>query len=110
MTTTFRDARKIISEAITALEKAEDNASGSQQIVLLDLLEILRGERMKIDVQNLAGSDDTYVALTKDIKDAGRKLDELGDEIKAIIEEAEQVAQVVGALARLVRFAAGIAA
>ena len=110
MATTFSDARKIISQAITALEKAEDFATGQQQLVLLDILEMLRKERMQIDVDNLAESNANYDALTNDIKQAKGKLDALTDEIKALIQSAEQTAQVAGALAKLVQLAAGIIA
>lgn len=110
MTETNIEARQIISRAIAALEKAEESASGSQQMVLLDILEILRSERIKIDVKGLAESNRTYAALTEEIKQANGKLDALTDEIKQLIENAEQAAQVAGALAKLVQFAARIAA
>jgi hypothetical protein len=108
MATTFSDAREIISQAITALEKAEDFATGQQQLVLLDILEILRKERMQIDVDHLAKSNENYRALTNDIRQAKGKLDALTDEIKALIRAAEQAAQVAGALAKLVQLAASI--
>jgi len=108
MTYAYKDARQIISEAITALEKAEDTASGSQQLVLLDIIEILRRERIAIDTRNLRDSNLTYVALTTDIKAAKTQLDELTDEIKDVIKRAEQAAQVAGALARLIDFAADV--
>ena len=108
MTETYLEARQIISQAITALEKAEDTASGSQQVVLLDIIEILRMERIKIDTAGLAKSNDTYAALTEEIKQAKEKLDALTEEIKQLIKKAEQAAQVAGALAKLVEFAAKI--
>jgi hypothetical protein len=110
MTDTYTDARQIISRAITAMEKAEDEASGSQQMVLLDIIEILRTERIKIDIAGLAASSKDYKALTDDIKQATKKLDALTEEIKQLIKRAEQAAQVAGALAKLVDFAARIAA
>lgn len=109
MTETYSEARQIISQAITAFEKAEDTASGSQQMVLLDIIDILRRERIKIDTADLAKSNNTYAALTEEIKQAKGKLDALTEEIKQLIKTAEQVAQVVGALAKLVEFAAKIA-
>ena len=108
MTETFLDVRKIISQAITALEKAEDSASGSQQVVLLDIIEILRMERIKIDVLGVATSGDTYEPLTQEIKLANGKLNALTDEIEQLIKNAEQAAQVAGAFAKLIDFAAKI--
>ncbi len=108
MTETYLEARQIIGQAITALEKAEDTASGSQQKVLLDIIKILRMERIKIDTAGLAKSNDAYAALTEEIKQAKEKLDALTEEIKQLIETAEQAAQVAGALAKLVEIAAKI--
>ena len=110
MTDSYRSARSTISQAITALEKAEDEASGSQQMLLLDIIEILRDERIKIDTERLAESSETYTALTQEIKQAKQKLDDLTDEVKELIERAEKAAQVAGAFAKLVDFAAKVAA
>ncbi len=110
MTPTYSEARQIISQAITALEKAEDSAPGSQQLVLLDIIEVLRKERIEMDAKKLAESNAPYTALTEDIKAAKGKLDDLSEEIKALIKAAEQAAQVAGALAKLVQLAAKIVA
>ena len=108
MATTFSNARQIISEAITAMEKAEDFATGQQQLILLDIIQALRMERRKIDIDGLASSNEPYTALTDDIKAAKRELDNLTEEIKSLVAAAEQAAQVAGALARLVQLAASI--
>ena len=110
MTESYIEARQVISQAITALEKAEETASGSQQLVLLDILEVLRKERIQIDTAGLADSSGTYAALTGEIKQAKEQLDALTDEIKQLIERAEQAAQVAGAFAKLAQFAAKAAA
>ena len=109
MTETYAEVRKTISEAITVLEMAEDKASGSQQLLLLDIIEGLHKERIKIDLDRLAQSNDTYVALTQDIKGTQAKLDELTEEVKELIENAEKVAKVAGVLAKLVKLAARVA-
>lgn len=109
MTDTNKNARQTISAAITVFEKAEDTATGAQQLVLLDIIEILRNERIQIDVAGLAESNDVYAGLTDEIKLAKQKLDALTEDIKQLIKTAEQVAQVVGALTRLVQLAASIA-
>ena len=108
MTETYLDARQIISQAIEAMEEAQKSASGNDQIVLLDMLEILLMERIEIDTAGLAASNATYAALTDGIKQATKKLDALTDEIKELIKTAEQAAKVAGALAKLVDFAAKI--
>ncbi len=110
MTESYRSARKTISKAITLLEKAEDNASGTQQMVLLDLIEILRKERIKIDAKGLADSGEAYVAATRGIKQAAKKLEALTKEIEQLIKRAEKAAKVTGTLAKLVGLAAKVAA
>ncbi len=110
MTDSYRSARSIISHAITVLEMAEDKASGSQQMILLDIIEILRDERIKIDAQHLAESSEAYTALTQEIKQAKGKLDDLTEEVKDLIKHAETAAQVAGAFAKLVDLAAKVAA
>jgi len=109
MTDSFHDVRQIISQAITLLEKAEDEASGSQQLILLDIIEILRKERIRIDVEGLAESSKAYDALTDEIKQAQGKLDDLTKEVKELIEHAEKAAQVAGAFAKLLDLAAKVA-
>jgi hypothetical protein len=109
MTATFSEARQTISQAITAMEKAEDFATGSQQLKLLDIIEDLRKERMRIDADNLMKSNKTYTALTGNMKEAKGKLDKLTSDIKALIRAAEQAAQVAGALTRIIQLAASIA-
>lgn len=108
MTETYRKARQTISQAITALEMAEDTASGNQQLALLDIIEVLRVERIKIDTAGLADSNDAYRALTEDIMQAKGKLDALTEEVKQLVKKAEQAAQVAGALAKLVNLAAKV--
>ncbi|MEH6629820.1 MAG: hypothetical protein V7776_03285 [Halopseudomonas aestusnigri] len=109
MDETYSQARKIISEAITVFEIAEDTAEGYQQLVLLDIIEIFREERKKIDVANLSQSNSVYAALTEGIKSAKVELDKLTAEIKEIIKVAEQAAQVLGALVKVIAFAAKVA-
>lgn len=100
--TTFQGARQAISNFITVCEKAEDSATGANQIALLQLIDDLRAERMKIDAQGLKDSAAAYTGLTQEIRAAKQKLDELSEEIKRIIAAAEIATQLVGTLARIV--------
>ncbi|WP_299617212.1 hypothetical protein [Pelagibius sp.] len=101
MTTTYSEASQAIDDAIAAIQKAQESASGSQQLILLDIVEILLCERIALNVRNLAQSNSTYVALTDGILTANEKLEGLTDDIKELVRAAEHAAQVAGAFARV---------
>ncbi|GLR79043.1 hypothetical protein HUE56_04420 (plasmid) [Azospirillum oryzae] len=105
---TYREAREAISNFITVCEKAEDSAKGAEQTALLQLIDDLRAERMRIDAAELKNSGKAYPGLTEEIRSAKKKLADLSDGVKRIINAAEVATQLIGTLTRIVTVLAGI--
>lgn len=106
--TTYAEARAIISNAITILEKAEDSASDEEIILLLDLADLLRQERRRLDIVRLADDAGVYVDAKGALASAADKLKRLSAETRRKIKAAEHTAQAVGALAKLVELTADL--
>ena len=108
-TYTYKEAHRIISNAIKALKEAENSArSPEEQLAILDLLTPLRNELRRITNAKLEQSGDVYKAAIEDIRVAKEQLDGLSEEIKELIKAAEVAAKVAGALAKLVELAASV--
>ncbi len=102
MNENINQLRDLISSAITILELLEDSTTdGRQNIAILDTIELLRNERMKIDATQL--KNNSYEIATKEMHDIASKLKILQKKLKKELAEIETRLHYIGRVARLIK-------
>ncbi len=96
------DLRFLISAAITILELLEDGISDTDnRLLLLDTIEALRINRMKIDSAKL--QNDIYKIPNKDLKALSDNLKSLQVKLKSELHETERRLHYIGYITKLIK-------